>query len=74
MKLSQDEKNEMKYLSGLTVGFPRPMLQEERKRLEFLNAKQWHNECSNPHCNGYEGSNDEMNCPKCGYELLKKLI
>jgi hypothetical protein len=71
MKLTEQELQELAYLQGLTVSTEVPMLQEQQDRLRYLNLKEIHNNCSNPSCEGYEGSEYESKCHKCGFKLLK---
>jgi len=71
MKLTEQEQQELTYLQGLTVSTEIPMIQEPQDRLRYLLRKEVHNNCSNPSCEGYEGNEDETNCPKCGFELYK---
>ena len=73
MKLTEQEKQERTYLEELKSSRTIPMMQKDQDRLRYLNAKEFHNCCSNPHCTGYEGIEDEAICPKCKSKLVKSI-
>lgn len=73
MKLTEEEKEERFYLERLKSSRTIPMFQEKQDRLRHLNAKEFHNHCSNIHCTGYEGTEDEITCIKCGSKLHKTI-
>ena len=72
MKLSNKEQQEVNYLREFRQGYV-PMTQEMHSRLTHLNKKEFHNCCSNPCCTGYEGTEQETNCPKCKSNLHKTI-
>ena len=69
MKLTKEEVTERTYVQGLQQSRTIPMFQEKQDRLKYLNAKEFHNCCSNIHCTGHEGTEEETECPKCGSKL-----
>jgi len=71
MKLTEQEQQEITYLEGLKASRTIPMMQKNQYRLRYLNAKEFHNCCSNPHCTGYEGTEEETICHKCKSKLHK---
>ena len=73
MKLTEEEKEEIIYLQNLQKSRTIPMFQEKQDRLRYLNAKEFHNCCSNIHCTGYEGTDEEISCAKCGSKLHKTI-
>lgn len=73
MKLTDKEEQEREYLLGLKSSRTIPMRQVDQDRLCYLNYKEFHNQCSNVRCTGYEGTEEEATCPKCGEELFKLL-
>ena len=70
MKLSNEEQQEINCLRELQQGYI-PMMQKDFDRLKYLNHKEFHNCCPNPHCTGHEGTEEEIICPKCKRELMK---
>lgn len=70
MGLSIDEQQELKRLRAKRVS-QELMMESEHRRIEHLQRKYWHNACANPECEGYEGKEDEVECPECGNPLLK---
>lgn len=72
MKLTEKEQQEVNYLRNLQQGYV-PISKEMDERLKYLNKKEFHNCCSNPSCTGYEGTEDETECPLCGFVLLKTI-
>ena len=72
MKLSNKEQQEVNYLRNFQQGYV-PMSREMDERLRYLNKKEFHNCCSNPSCTGYEGTDDETECPKCKSKLHKTI-
>jgi len=73
MKLTQEEVQEKIYLENLQSSRTMPMMQSEFDRLRHLNAKEFHNHCSNIHCTGYEGSDEEVDFIKGGSKLHKTI-
>jgi uncharacterized paraquat-inducible protein A len=73
MKLTEQEEEQRTYLNELCASKTVPMMPELQKRLKYLNAKAFHNCCSNPHCTGYEGTDKEIICPKCQSKLIKSI-
>jgi uncharacterized paraquat-inducible protein A len=73
MKLTEQEQQERNYLEGLKASRTIPMMQKDQNRLRYLNAKEFDNCCSNPHCTGYEGKDEETTCPKCQSKLVKSI-
>lgn len=71
MKLTEQEIKELRSLRTLTRNMNIPMTSKDQDRLKYLNAKEFHNCCSNPHCTGHEGSENENICPKCKSKLFK---
>ena len=70
MELSDKEINQRMHLIALQKSRT-SMMQEDYDRLKYLNKKDLHNNCKNPQCIGYEGSELETNCPYCKGELFK---
>jgi hypothetical protein len=73
MKLTEQEQQEKAYLMDLKASRTIPMMQKDQDRLRFLNAKEFHNCCSNHHCTGYQGTEEETICPKCHRKLWKNI-
>lgn len=73
MKLTEREQCERAYLQDLQKSRIIPMMQTDYDRLCELNMKEAHNNCSNPRCTGYEGTNGETHCPKCNFKLVKSI-
>ena len=71
MKLTDSEERELIYLEGLTVSELIPMIPKDQIRLKYLGRKKFHNCCINPKCIGYEGTEEETICQKCGTKLFK---
>ena len=71
MKLTDKEQQEITYLKRLKGSKTIPMMQKDQERLKYLNLKNLHNCCLNPHCTGYEGADKETICPKCQSKLMK---
>ena len=69
MKLTEQEQQEITYLEGLKASRTIPMMQKNQYRLRYLKVKEFHNCCSNPHCTGYEGTEEETICHKCKSKL-----
>jgi len=72
MQLTEAEINEISRLMDKKRNRSMPMLQPDMDRLEYLRRKQFVNCCINPTCEGFEGNNSDVVCPKCGQRLLKK--
>lgn len=73
MKLTEEEKEELEYLRSLKDMKTEYLSQQLQDRYKYLLAKEFHNCCSSPHCKGYEGNENETNCPKCGGLLYKTI-
>ena len=73
MKLTDQEQQEKSYLEGLKASRTIPMMQKDQGRLRYLNAKEFHNCCSNPQCTGYEGTEQETICKNCRRKLVKSI-
>jgi hypothetical protein len=71
MKLTTQEQHELDCLREYKKSRTIHMTQLQRERLLYLNRKDVRNCCSNPHCAGYEGKENENICPKCGSNLFK---
>lgn len=69
MKLTSSEEQERLELQKPSTKIP--MSPKDYNRLKYLNNKYWHNECSNPRCLGYLGTDQETDCPICLKELNK---
>jgi hypothetical protein len=73
MNLTLQEQKEYEILKEYQKSRTRWMSELEHDRLNFLFKKQMQNSCSNLHCTGYEGTDEEIYCPKC-YSILFKII
>jgi hypothetical protein len=73
MQLIEQERQELILLEGLKASRTIPMMQKDQERLRYLLAKEFHNCCSNPHCMGYMGTENETICPKCKSNLIKSI-
>lgn len=71
MALTDKELKELECLRNLQSSRTIPLMQESYDRLIYLQKKQCDNMCSNPSCEGYEGSENEKVCPKCKSLLFK---
>jgi hypothetical protein len=71
MELSNKEQQEVNYLRELLQSRTIPMMQKDQDRLQYLNRKEFHNECSNVSCTGYTGTEEETICTKCKSKLHK---
>jgi len=72
MKLTEEEHREFDHLYSIRNSFL-PLTQEQFDRLKFLSQKNFHNNCSSPICEGYEGNESETHCTKCGCLLFKTM-
>lgn len=72
MALTHNEQKELVWLEEITPA-SYPMSRDQIDRRKYLRKKFWHNSCSNPHCTGHNGTDEEKECPKCGSKLFKKL-
>lgn len=73
MKLTDEEKKERDYLISLRSNTTIPMFQDKQDRLNYLNRKEFHNNCTNPQCTGCDAKEDEYYCPKCGSDIYKTI-
>jgi hypothetical protein len=71
MKLTIREQQELDHLRESKKSRTIPMTQLQHERLTYLNRKEVRHCCSNAHCTGYEGKENENICPKCGSKLFK---
>lgn len=69
MKLTTEEQQELDHLRNAQKSRTIPMMQWQHDRLTYLNKKEFHNCCSNTHCTGHEGTEEETICPKCNSKL-----
>ena len=70
MKLTEAEQRELNLLQSY-VKSVFPMSPEQHKRQEILIKKACHNNCLNPQCKGFEGTDLQQICPLCGTALYK---
>ncbi len=70
MKLTAQEQGQYDYLWNCKLNSSTYMTQEQQDDFATLNAKLLHKKCPNPHCTGYQGSEDEYQCKKCNTELI----
>ena len=71
MELTHLEEKERQILIAHQSSITRLMSQFEQDRLKYLNKKEFHNNCSNIHCLGFEGKEHYKYCPLCGSKLHK---
>jgi hypothetical protein len=71
MKLTAEEEREIENIRDLMESETTYVPIVYKDWLDFLLRKRQHNECSNTNCEGYEGTEEETVCPKCGSELFK---
>ena len=73
MQLTNEETHELKHLQWLKSSTSIPVSQEQFDRIKYLGNKRYHNECGNPQCDGYCGTDEETRCPKCKGKLMKAI-
>lgn len=71
MKLTEDEQRRLDYLCFKQQERTTPLFQHEFKELQTLLKKEVLHCCPNIKCTGYQGTEKDIKCPKCGILLIK---
>ena len=70
-RFTTQDKEELDMLYQKQNDHSVPMMEDQQNRMKFLQDKQYHNCCLNPHCTGHVGRDKDRTCTKCNHQLHK---